>query len=118
MAKVHMTFRIRRVEMFPEHYKDFVFSATTEAVKSKVMFCSLDGLLSQQYLTERPSSQMVDGHQVMAKVHMTFRIRRVEMFPEPTKIIKMVSNDLYSLIQRQLSPEISGNNLLIPLIKS
>jgi hypothetical protein len=30
----------------------------------------------------------------------------------------MVSNDLYSLIQRQLSPEISGNNLLIPLIKS
>jgi hypothetical protein len=27
---------------------------------------------------------------MMAKAHMTFRIRRVEMFPAPTKIIKIM----------------------------
>jgi hypothetical protein len=41
------------------------------------------------------------GHQVMTKVDITVRIMRVKMCPAPTKIIKIVSNDLYSLIQRQ-----------------
>jgi hypothetical protein len=37
---------------------------------------------------------------VMTKVDITVRIRRVKMCPAPSKIIIIVSNDLYSLIQR------------------
>jgi hypothetical protein len=31
---------------------------------------------------------------MMAKAHMTFRIRRVEMFPAHTKIIKIMINKI------------------------